>query len=419
MPDEHRDEQSDRSIIMDKVAAPAAMDLPQDQQSQVKRRAACDECRTRKLRCTGEHPACSRCVRENITCVYSPQKQMGRPKKRQRTDEGIGEQRSGSSQAESDVGKNRAWSGRDVGTYSDSDGLQPWLLSGTDGQGMWDFDGQPVPGLTPDTGSSDSPPTLNLPPELQQSHSRTHNYTSSHPSQRDNSTALLLDPMLGSPPSTLPTCACLSTLYLTLSTLQQMDPAFPFPFALHPLRAAMTTAAEVLACDQCPKSFISSVQNTQLVGTLLTSIAERFARVLEGISTEALRAEQAGETKTFRLADLNTSTSHLHTGGLGCAAAFSINLSPVEWRGMAKKVVRAEVHGPTDGNTCCPFLLGVTAAMTARQERWHSESFEIPADCPRDFHGVVAMGRRLPREEHVCLKLAAFAEKLVSGFDWS
>ena len=53
---------------------------------QLRKRAACDECRAKKLKCTGEQPTCSRCAREKITCVYSTQKRMGRPKKRQRMD---------------------------------------------------------------------------------------------------------------------------------------------------------------------------------------------------------------------------------------------------------------------------------------------------------------------------------------------
>ncbi|KAI1485495.1 hypothetical protein F5X96DRAFT_330371 [Biscogniauxia mediterranea] len=49
---------------------------------------ACDECRTRKLACTKEPEGCLRCKREGIPCHYSPQKQMGRPRKRPR-DESI------------------------------------------------------------------------------------------------------------------------------------------------------------------------------------------------------------------------------------------------------------------------------------------------------------------------------------------
>jgi hypothetical protein len=42
---------------------------------------------TRKLKCSGNAPHCVRCRRENIDCVYSPQKQMGRPRKRRRDGE--------------------------------------------------------------------------------------------------------------------------------------------------------------------------------------------------------------------------------------------------------------------------------------------------------------------------------------------
>ncbi|EWC48761.1 hypothetical protein DRE_00066 [Drechslerella stenobrocha 248] len=47
---------------------------------------ACDECRIRKLKCPGEYPSCSRCMRDDVPCVYSLQKTMGRPRKRRRSD---------------------------------------------------------------------------------------------------------------------------------------------------------------------------------------------------------------------------------------------------------------------------------------------------------------------------------------------
>lgn len=45
---------------------------------------ACDECRSRKLKCSGERPKCSRCRSESMQCVYSMQKRMGRPRKRKK-----------------------------------------------------------------------------------------------------------------------------------------------------------------------------------------------------------------------------------------------------------------------------------------------------------------------------------------------
>ena len=50
-----------------------------------KRHAACDECRKRKLKCSGEPPGCARCNKQNLTCHYSKQAQMGRPRKKRKT----------------------------------------------------------------------------------------------------------------------------------------------------------------------------------------------------------------------------------------------------------------------------------------------------------------------------------------------
>lgn len=388
---------------------------------------------TKKLKCAGEQPACSRCAREGITCVYSLQKQMGRPKKRQRSDEDVNidiEIQHGHSSAQRNrdatmtagLGTDR---GANLGANTTALDL-PWL------SGQWETSVPPgehaIPNLTPDS-SSNSPPIFNIPPELQTHQGRTHHH-------RDPSTALLLDPTLsggvssstasnmhgmsnlGCPPNAMPSCACLSAMYLTLNDLQTMDPTYAFPFALHPLREAMTTAAEVMACEECPTKFISAIQNTQMLGTLLMSIAERFSKILDSISTEAARAELVGESKKFRLAELNNSTSHLHTGGIGCAAAFSIDLSPAEWRSMCKKVVRAEVDGPADGNVCCPHLMGLTRGMRERQEKWLDKP-AYPKDFPKDSMGNPFMGRFIPKEDHVCLKLAAGAEKLVEFYDWS
>ncbi|KLU85261.1 hypothetical protein MAPG_04289 [Magnaporthiopsis poae ATCC 64411] len=65
--------------------APVASIAPESGVSrQPKQRRACDECRMRKLACSKEPTGCARCTREGIVCHYSPQKQMGRPRKRPR-----------------------------------------------------------------------------------------------------------------------------------------------------------------------------------------------------------------------------------------------------------------------------------------------------------------------------------------------
>ncbi|KXT04244.1 hypothetical protein AC578_7957 [Pseudocercospora eumusae] len=384
-----------------------------------KTRAACDEC----------------------NCVYSAKKQMGRPKKRQRMDDGEAKDATKNlphepSLWEPNAGAATSDDAFDVGpyesTFTPGGGLQPWLQSAID----WptDFRGndgrqsnirESVPGLTPNS-SSNSPPVLNLPAELRQTHQ----------SQHDNSASQLLDPALAAGdvsslmPGPPPGCACLSTMYLVLNNLQATSTDQSFPFSLHPLRDAMHSASQVLECEQCPTKFITAIHNTQLLGTLFMSIAVRFGKILEHITQESIRADLASETKKFRLADLNTPTSHLHTNGLGCVAAFSINMSPQEWRNMCKKVVRAEVYGPEDGNECCLYFLGIIKQMEDRQANWHKRP------CPPDFpkHGNLIGGHAKAgskvdaevedahtkqKEVPLCLKMAVFAKSLVRGFDWT
>lgn len=86
---------------------------------------------------------------------------------------------------------------------------------------------------------------------------------------------------------------------------------------------------------------------------------------------------------------------------------------------MTKKVVRAEVYGPSDGNSCCSHFTGLLQQMEDRQKYFHGQ-IDLPEDFPRDpVTGVKMGGGNIPKEEHLCLKLVGCARKLVEGFDWS
>ncbi|SMR45501.1 unnamed protein product [Zymoseptoria tritici ST99CH_3D1] len=377
----------------------------QENEGNVKLRAACDECRFKKLKCGGERPLCARCQRENIVCVYSPQHTMGRPKKRQRTDEGAPSTKAGtkttrfkSMRPTAQADEATFDSGHYDAPFTPGGTVQPWLTD----------DWAAVPSLTPDNSTSHSESTFIPPLEMPANIDGTLLGDDFH-----------LEPVeMSLPTGPAPKCACLSTLYLTLNTIQTMDESFAFPFALHPLREAMQTASSLLTCTECPTRFITGLQNTELLGTLLVSIAERFGKILDSISQESERATTAEETKKFRLADLSDSNSHLHTGDLGCAASFILDLSPDEWRSMTKKVVRVEVHGPANGDACCPYFMQLLGQMEERQNRWH----KLPL--PKDYPGGNKMGTlRRPGEtkdgEHHCLKNAMFAKQLVEDLDWS
>ncbi|KAI6966912.1 hypothetical protein KC327_g5087 [Hortaea werneckii] len=460
--------------------------LPIPSQSNPKLRAACDECRLKKLKCTGEQPACSRCVREGIQCIYSPQKQMGRPKKRQRVgaaeEEGeafypqqqqeehlaplpptskpsqMGEkdsdlppftldfsQANQNTAAAADATMTSDWT-----TWED---FEKFLGNGDDNLPSWfssnnwsaEIPGQDaLPGLTPDFANNFpsegiSPPIVNVPPELLlprqtgvgKDASRENDFLSDGrpipaPGGKgewgdDGNLVSTLLPPITTPtafpltppppppnpqdlhhhhqhqPSLLPppSCACLSTLYLTLSTLQpHQSPSSPsspsFPHTLVPLRKAMQTATSILTCPICPQKFLSAMQNTQLLGTLL----------VWG------KKEEEGPS----LRSSSTSTS-------------STSPSPF-----------AATTTTTTANPPPPpiHFLALTKAMYDRQLAWHSSTKEIvdargevktipslPEDFPRDRKGRPIGGPSLRKEDHMCLKFRGFAEKLVDGLDWS
>lgn len=52
----------------------------------VKVRSTCNACQQAKIRCSHEKPACRRCQKHNIDCVYSISRRLGRPAKKKDVD---------------------------------------------------------------------------------------------------------------------------------------------------------------------------------------------------------------------------------------------------------------------------------------------------------------------------------------------
>lgn len=205
-------------------------------------------------------------------------------------------------------------------------------------------------------------------------------------------------------------CACLSTMYLSLSTLQSM-PDSRYPTSLHTLRDAISTAWDVLHCVECPRRFLTGMHNVHLLGVFLFSIAERYAKVLDGIDDEEARASAKNEMKTFRLDDLTSASSHLHsTESTVSMRSFTMDLAPAEWRSLAKKVVKAEVLGTSDG--CCPCLVQVIDQLEARQHRWHENPPAEDLRASMQIQQIMDANKRNDGDP-VCMKLAVEARHLV------
>lgn len=174
-----------------------------------------------------------------------------------------------------------------------------------------------------------------------------------------------------SPPESggnLPPCSCLSGLYLTLSGLQALTD-FGFPLVLPRIRSSCTTAHGVLTCEQCPKQRGSAVSNLMLLTTLLTSIVERYERVLKDVEAVTERAREANQTIPFRMGENRPETAHLHTGTLDCPMGFDIDLSAAEWKKLARKVIKADVIGPAPHGR--QSVLDLVNLFEERQHQWH------------------------------------------------
>ncbi|KAJ8489924.1 hypothetical protein ONZ51_g2652 [Trametes cubensis] len=61
---------------------------------------ACEKCRIRKAKCSGDHPACQRCISRGLQCEYAPERKMRGPNKNKR--KSISQKRSETSPSGSD-----------------------------------------------------------------------------------------------------------------------------------------------------------------------------------------------------------------------------------------------------------------------------------------------------------------------------
>ncbi|CAO2650422.1 Nn.00g017140.m01.CDS01 [Neocucurbitaria sp. VM-36] len=329
-------------------------------QANEKLHAACDECRTRKLKCSGDIPKCVRCKREKIECVYSPQKQMGRPRKRRRDGEAdepvelAAEEQIKSMTILNDFS--------DIPIFSDIGLISPPHLHDANSSNSTTADITPTHhdlGL-PDTFGVSPISNLNFSLEPPIDPSLWDLQPVTQPNEVDGTT---------SDQSNMGPCTCLSIMYLTLTDLQSVQ-SFSFPQVVIPLRKAMSNLSDLIHCPQCPKEMFSAIQNVQSIVALFKAIVERFNKVLREVDAEAERLQQNGQKKPYRIGDNNPALFHLHTGTLDCPMGFNIELEARDWKRIVKTALRTEING--GGSNPRP-LIDLLKEIEVRQERWHND----------------------------------------------
>ncbi|PYH95847.1 hypothetical protein BO71DRAFT_350446 [Aspergillus ellipticus CBS 707.79] len=368
----------------------------------VKTHAACDECRGRKMKCSGEPAGCTRCIKQGLPCHYSVQKQMGRPpKKRVREDEDLPPFTLSNSEtwtSDSDITSLGSLTCR-TSENTPSDYLsQPsphlFFADGNDNHSGQFFLKKPlstIPATTspwPDFAnvSTSSANLLTLPPDLSQLPSHPASSSDSDSSDRQ--------------------CPCLSYLYLCLSHLSSLA---PFPVSQHTLCSlyiAARTAQAVIRCQACPMRFSTGYQNVTFTGTLLTVIADTWLRVSQA-----------------NAADLGRQTT-------SPAYATTIDRSPdpmAGWKDWLLQTVRQGVTGgsydPAGSSLCAqktPSLLGLIEEIEARQRRWH-KSHPLPPEeriIPTPAQGSSSCTEPFDESDALCLRIIRSARDVITRFNF-
>lgn len=214
-------------------------------------------------------------------------------------------------------------------------------------------------------------------------------------------------------PTPVQSCACLSSIYLTLENLRSMD-TIDFPSSLHCLRDALHTSKLCVDCQVCPLQYLTATQNAQLLGTLLLSMSERYHKILKAIALETTDAQNTGRMKSLHISSPEApKTRHENVGGIDSNDPLVLELPPLEWRKLARRVVHAEIYGTSDTGRIS--FMSVLTSLEERQARWHT--MEPTEDCPDPDR------RRHDMHDHnnnpMCLMLAREAKKLANRFDFS
>ncbi|KAK1856420.1 hypothetical protein CCHR01_00991 [Colletotrichum chrysophilum] len=325
------------------------------------KRASCDRCREKKVRCDGKGPKCGRCARFGAECFYSIQKPIGRPPRRKICACGVP----------------TPMDDRQAGTSEPSSWTQLSAIGPSSDHTSTTATSAP----TSSAYTGDSIPDQN--------NWATNNSISSTTTLCEEQAEAGLDALsedggvlittapspdntpLGSTaaPSNQSSCACLASLYLMLDQMQANE-EMTFPSGLHFLRGMMVKARDIIHCPICPTRFLSATQNMSLLGGLMMSIARQYGSVLEAIESEATTATRLNQTKAIEFQGLGSDGVVSPPDAPSGAPGFSIQMHPLEWMILANKAVKTEIYG-LDGASKSSFM-GLLEVLEERQRGWHS-----------------------------------------------
>ncbi|KAI0017287.1 hypothetical protein F4780DRAFT_615877 [Xylariomycetidae sp. FL0641] len=428
---------------------------------------ACDECRTRKLACSKEADGCARCKREGIVCHYSPQKQMGRPRKRPReesNDEDTSGPASTSKSPMTEIPPDTAEPGIDFidmllgnsnNPYGSKQQLDAYGPAPSAPGPAWSFCNPEdrLPEVNYDSVSTEhlqSFSAANIDPALFISRTGETPAAGNVPSLSPGS-AGTPESHNGtySPPAAAPSCACTASLYLALESMRQISE--DVEAAVRQARLAAKTAYDVVNCPTCSfrldppatttttttttttPQMIHGFQNLMLLATVIPSVAHAYGRILQLVDREAQRAAAERRRLLFRLRGLGGVWGGLDGGGGGgggedrCGAQQAFGhreMEPAMWRLTVRALLKLDVYGVPDGGAGCggggaaadPFHLGlrdIVVLMDNRSKARHAflDAMVAAGAWPRAACGAAAPDA--PGEQPTCQKIIAIARSSV------
>ncbi|KAK2020261.1 hypothetical protein LZ32DRAFT_686428 [Colletotrichum eremochloae] len=458
---------------------------PKSADGVVKHRA-CDECRSRKLACTKEPDGCSRCKREGLTCVYSPQKQMGRPRKRRHVEESE-EQPSSDKPPSLDQQLQlphftqptldtdySAFFTQDYSNFdyldllSPLEGLPPSTLppelsslsmahaeplypagdfqlgiGGVDLLGGINFsesdsanEGLPqdinksftsllsaqVPGTRPGVSPATSSET---------SHTLSASDPESSSTSISNAKGINREPGAAVKAYSNASCSCLSRLFLSLDALSRLPNDVKTAMGI--ARSAVRIAHSVIHCPACSVTDITkpppmqAFQNMMMLGAILPSTANAYAKILELIDSETARAIQEVRNISFSFTEYGGLWYEMCRRDSMCGTSQMVDnreLDPNTWRASTRALLKIDIYGHDferndgAGSTERYYHLGlrdIIKQMEERSDRRHNElDAMVAAGLPHPvLHAsqslMVPEGRDDSKENRHCLKIIEIA----------
>lgn len=171
-------------------------------------------------------------------------------------------------------------------------------------------------------------------------------------------------------PATPGSCSCTTTLYSALSSMQNLPRAVEE--AVRQARTAAKTAYQVVNCPNCsfkiepPRgamsgATISNFQNLMLLATLIPSIVHGYETILVAVDEEVQRARERGQPLVFKIHQVGGVWGLLGANSkCGSLEAYEHReMDPVMWRLAMRALLKTDVYGLSDGNSCDPFHLGL------------------------------------------------------------